>query len=311
MATIRIATRKSELALWQANYVRARLLGLHDNLTVELVKITTQGDRILDAPLARVGGKGLFIKELEHVLLNGEADIAVHSLKDMTVSLPQGLHIAALCEREDARDAFVSNDYADLRSLPTGARVGTSSLRRQCQLRAAFPALAVGNLRGNVNTRLRKLDASEFDAIILASAGLKRLGLRQRIRTYIEPEEMLPAVGQGVVCVESRSDDALNDLLAPLDHVITRHCVAAERALNERLQGGCQVPIAAYAQIKGTKLHLRALVGYPDGHEIIRAEAEGPAEQPEALGMRVASELLSRGAKEILDYVYERGDHGQ
>lgn len=310
MATIRIATRKSQLALWQANYVRARLLALHGDLAVELVQITTQGDRILDAPLARVGGKGLFIKELEQVLLNGEADIAVHSLKDMTVSLPQGLRIAALCEREDARDAFVSNDHADLRSLPAGARVGTSSLRRQCQLRAAFPALTVSNLRGNVNTRLHKLDAGEFDAIVLATAGLKRLGLQQRIRAYIEPEEMLPAVGQGVVCVESRSDDTLNELLAPLDHAITRRCAAGERALNERLQGGCQVPIAAYAQIKGANLRLRALVGYPDGHEIIRAEAEGPVEQPEALGARVAGELLSRGAKEILDYVYERGDHG-
>lgn len=310
MATIRIATRKSELALWQANYVRARLLALHDDLAVELLKITTRGDRILDAPLAQIGGKGLFIKELEQVLLNGEADIAVHSLKDMTVSLPQGLHIAALCEREDARDAFVSNNHANLHSLPAGARVGTSSLRRQCQLRAAFPALEVSNLRGNVNTRLRKLDAGEFDAVILASAGLKRLGLQQRIRAYIEPEQMLPAVGQGVVCVESRSDDALNDLLAPLDHVITRHCVAAERALNEQLQGGCQVPIAAYAQVKGANLRLRALVGYPDGHEIIRAEAEGSVEEPEILGARVAAELLSRGAEAILDYVYERGDHG-
>lgn len=310
MATIRIATRKSELALWQANYVRARLLALHDDLAVELLKITTRGDRILDAPLAQIGGKGLFIKELEQVLLNGEADIAVHSLKDMTVSLPQGLHIAALCEREDARDAFVSNSHTDLHSLPAGARIGTSSLRRQCQLCAAFPALEVSNLRGNVNTRLRKLDAGEFDAVILASAGLKRLGLQQRIRAYIEPEQMLPAVGQGVVCVESRSDDALNDLLAPLDHVITRHCVVAERTLNERLQGGCQVPIAAYAQVKGATLRLRALVGYPDGHEIIRAEAEGSVEEPEVLGARVAAELLSRGAKEILDYVYERGDHG-
>ena len=310
MATIRIATRRSELALWQANYVRARLLALHADLTVELVRITTQGDRILDAPLARVGGKGLFIKELEQVLLQGGADIAVHSLKDMTVSLPQGLRIAALCEREDARDAFVSNEYADVQSLPAGARVGTSSLRRQCQLRAAFPAMTVNNLRGNVNTRLRKLDAGEFDAIILATAGLKRLGLQQRIRAYIEPEEMLPAVGQGVVCVESRSDDTLSDLLQPLDHATTRRCVSAERALNERLGGGCQVPIAAYAQVNGDRVRLRALVGYPDGHDIIRAEAEGSIEQPEAIGTRVAAELLARGAKAILDYVYERGDHG-
>jgi hydroxymethylbilane synthase len=306
VTTVRIATRKSELALWQANYVRARLLALHHDLVVELVKITTQGDRILDAPLARVGGKGLFIKELEQVLLNGEADIAVHSLKDMTVSLPQGLHIAALCEREDARDAFVSNAHADLRRLPAGARVGTSSLRRQCQLRAAFPALTVSSLRGNVNTRLRKLDAGEFDAIILATAGLKRLGLQQRVRAYIEPEVMLPAVGQGVVCVECRRDDTVNELLTPLDHAITRYCVVAERALNERLEGGCQVPIAAYAQVNGDRMRLRALVGYPDGREIIRAQAEGPVEQPQALGTRVAAELLARGAKDILDYVYEQ-----
>lgn len=306
--TLRIATRKSELALWQANYVRARLLERHPHLQIELVKLTTQGDKILDAPLARVGGKGLFIKELEQSLLSGRTDIAVHSLKDMTVSLPEELHIAAVCEREDPRDAFVSNHYAGLSSLPAGARVGTSSLRRQCQLRAAFPELTIESLRGNVNTRLRKLDAGEIDAIILAVAGLKRLGLTQRIRAYLEPEDMLPAVGQGVVCVEARRDDALNSILASLDHPATRHRVAAERALNARLEGGCQVPIAAYAQIAGESMWLRALVGYPDGHAVIRAENRGPVDQSESLGARLADELLARGAKDILEYVYSHGD---
>ena len=305
--TLRIATRKSELALWQANYVRARLLELHPQLRIELVKLTTQGDKILDAPLARVGGKGLFIKELEQSLLSGRSDIAVHSLKDMTVSLPDDLHIAAVCERQDPRDAFVSHHYADLSSLPAGARVGTSSLRRQCQLRAAFPELAIESLRGNVNTRLRKLDAGEVDAIILAAAGLKRLGLAQRIRTYLEPEDMLPAVGQGVVCVESRRDDGLNSVLASLDHATTRHCVAAERAVNARLEGGCQVPIAAYAQIEAESIWVRALVGYPDGHAIIRAQTRGPVDQSASLGARVADDLLARGAKDILKYVYSHG----
>jgi hydroxymethylbilane synthase len=306
--TLRIATRKSELALWQANYVRARLLELHPQLEIELVKLTTQGDKILDAPLARVGGKGLFIKELEQSLLSGQTDIAVHSLKDMTVSLPEDLHIAAVCEREDPRDAFVSNQHADLRSLPVGARVGTSSLRRQCQLRAAFPELEIESLRGNVNTRLRKLDAGEFDAIILAVAGLKRLGLAQRIRAYLEPEDMLPAVGQGVVCVESRRDDALNGVLASLDHAATRRCVTAERAVNVRLEGGCQVPIAAYAQIEGESMWLRALVGYPDGRAIIRAQTRGLVKQSESLGARLGDELLARGAKDILEYVFSHGD---
>jgi hydroxymethylbilane synthase len=232
----------------------------------------------------------------------------VHSLKDMTVSLPEDLHIAAVCEREDPRDAFVSNQHADLRSLPVGARVGTSSLRRQCQLRAAFPELEIESLRGNVNTRLRKLDAGEFDAIILAVAGLKRLGLAQRIRAYLEPEDMLPAVGQGVVCVESRRDDALNGVLASLDHAATRRCVTAERAVNVRLEGGCQVPIAAYAQIEGESMWLRALVGYPDGRAIIRAQTRGLVKQSESLGARLGDELLARGAKDILEYVFSHGD---
>ena len=248
MNTLRIGTRKSPLAVWQAEHIRARLLALHPGLTIELVKLTTQGDRLLDAPLAQVGGKGLFIKELEQGLIEGRIDLAVHSTKDVTVTLPAGLHLAAICEREDARDALVSNRYSDLRSLPAGARIGTSSLRRRCQLRAAFPAVDIAPLRGNVNTRLRRLDAGEFDAVILAAAGLKRLGFADRIRACLTPEEMLPAVGQGALCLESRADDrAVNALLAPLDHTASAVCVRAERALNAALNGGCQVPIAAYA----------------------------------------------------------------
>lgn len=308
--TLRIATRKSKLALWQANSVRTRLLEHHSDLRIDLIKITTQGDKILDAPLAQAGGKGLFVKELEQSLLTGNADIAVHSLKDMTVTLPAGLHIAAFCERDDPRDTFVSNTYLDLRSLPAGARVGTSSLRRQSQLRAAFPALSVNTLRGNVDTRLRKLDAGEFDAIILAAAGLKRLSFQHRIQTYIEPTEILPAVGQGVVCVESRNDDGLNRLLAPLDHTVTRRCARAERAVNEHLEGGCQVPIAAFAQLEGDSIYLRALVGYPDGRAIIRAQGRGPAECPEALGARLAEDLLAQGARDVLDHIYGRSGGG-
>ncbi len=308
MNTLRIGTRKSPLAVWQAEHIRARLLALHPGLTIELVKLTTQGDRLLDAPLAQVGGKGLFIKELEQGLIEGRIDLAVHSTKDVTVTLPAGLHLAAICEREDARDALVSNRYSDLRSLPAGARIGTSSLRRRCQLRAAFPAVDIAPLRGNVNTRLRRLDAGEFDAVILAAAGLKRLGFADRIRACLTPEEMLPAVGQGALCLESRADDrAVNALLAPLDHTASAVCVRAERALNAALNGGCQVPIAAYAELDGDRLRLRGLVGDPDGGLLIRGEIEGGSAQAEALGATLARDLLARGAGEILAQVYDRG----
>lgn len=302
--TLRIATRKSQLALWQARFVQSQLLKNDPGLHVELVEITTQGDKILDVPLAKVGGKGLFIKELEQALLDGRADIAVHSMKDLTVTLPDGLHIAAVCEREDPRDAFVSNHYRDLAALPAGSRVGTSSLRRQCQLRATYPNLDVVELRGNVNTRLRKLDAGEFDAIILATAGLLRLSLKERIRTHIEAEDMLPAVGQGAIGIECRVDDDINALLGALDHPLTKTCVYAERTVNKALDGGCHVPIASYATISGDAMHLRGLVGYPDGHDIIRAEAKGLAENAHALGKRLAKDLLDQGAKAILDFVY-------
>ena len=308
MDTLRLGTRKSPLALWQAEHVRNRLQRLHPRLRVELVTMTTEGDRVLDTSLAKVGGKGLFVKELEQGLLERRIDIAVHSMKDVTVSFPPGLHIAAILVREDPRDAFVSNRHATLAALPAGARVGTSSLRRQCQLRAAFPRIEVAMLRGNVNTRLAKLDAGDFDAILLAVAGLKRLGFENRIRARLEPHESLPAVGQGAVGIECRADDAgTNALLAPLNDSATRTCVEAERALNAHLEGGCQVPIGGYAVLEGDSLWLRGLVGDPDGTRVIRAEVRGAAPDAVALGTQLAQELLRLGAKAILDKVYGRG----
>lgn len=307
MNILRIGTRKSPLALWQAEHVRTRLEGLHSGLRVDLVTMTTEGDKLLDAPLAKVGGKGLFIKELEHALLERRADVAVHSLKDVTVTLPEGLHIPVIGEREDPRDAFVSNRFAALAALPAGARVGTSSLRRQCQLRARYPQLEIVNLRGNVNSRLAKLDAGEFEAVILACAGLKRLGFENRIRAELPPEVLLPAVGQGAICIECRIDDPeVNRLIAPLHHAASATRVAAERALNARLEGGCQVPIAAYAELDDDLLHLRALVGEPDGSRVIHGDIQGEAVRAAALGADLAEQLLSCGARTILDKVYGR-----
>ena len=307
MTTLRIATRKSQLALWQAEYVRERLLTLDPGLTIELIKMSTQGDKILDTPLAKIGGKGLFIKELEARMLDGSADLAVHSTKDMPVELPEGLHIAAICEREDPRDAFVSNAHTSLGSLPQGAIVGTSSLRRQCQLRALRPDLEIRDLRGNVNTRLAKLDAGDYDAIILAAAGLKRLGFDNRITDLIDTTDSLPAVGQGAVCIETRSNDAaVNGLIRQLNHEATASCVLAERAMNTRLEGGCQVPIAGFAQINDNGLWLRGLVGDPDGTRLIHSERNGPLQQAQQLGIEVADELLGKGAREILQAVYDR-----
>lgn len=304
--TIRIATRKSLLALWQAQDVKARLEQLHPDLTVELVPMTTKGDVLLDTPLAKIGGKGLFIKELEQAILEGRADIAVHSMKDVPVEFPEGLGLTVICERDDPRDAFVSNNYTHLEQLPAGAVVGTASLRRECQIRARYPHLEVKVLRGNVQTRLRKLDDGEYDAIILAAAGLKRLELEERIAGLMSPEDSLPANGQGAVGIECRVDDAeLLALLAPLDHHDTRLRVEAERAMNQGLMGGCQVPIGAYAELQGDQLWLRGLVGRPDGSEVIYEEITGLATQGKEMGAQMAKRLLARGADKILAEVVE------
>ncbi|MBN4080284.1 hydroxymethylbilane synthase [Beggiatoa alba] len=304
---IRIATRKSQLALWQANYVSAQLRHHHPDLTVELITMTTQGDKILDTPLAKVGGKGLFVKELETGLLEGTADIAVHSMKDVPVELPDGLHLATICPREDPRDAFVSNTFKTLEALPQGATVGTSSLRRQCQLYAMRPDLKIIDLRGNVNTRLQKLDNADYDAIILASAGLIRLDMSERISQYIEPHISLPAIGQGAVGIECRlNDDRVHTLLQPLHDHKTAIRVAAERAMNYKLNGGCQVPIAGFAELSKDTLFMRGLVGEPDGSNIIRADIAGKPEDAEELGMVLADDLLARGAGDILKRLYAK-----
>ncbi|UAW98589.1 hydroxymethylbilane synthase [Halopseudomonas nanhaiensis] len=303
---LRIATRKSALALWQAEFVKARLEHLHPHITVSLVPMVSRGDKLLDSPLAKIGGKGLFVKELETAMMNDEADLAVHSMKDVPMNFPDGLGLYAICEREDPRDAFVSNRYETVASMPAGSIVGTSSLRRQAQLMARRPDLTVHFLRGNVNTRLAKLDAGEYDAIILAAAGLMRLGFHERIGYAMAPEESLPAGGQGAVGIECRTDDTeLHQLLAPLNDQDSGLRVRAERALNHRLNGGCQVPIACYAEREAGQIWLRGLVGQPDGSRLITAEARGPEEDPETLGISVAEDLLAQGAQDILDSVYQ------
>lgn len=302
---IRIATRNSPLAVWQAEFVKAELMALHSDIEVELIGMKTQGDIILDTPLAKVGGKGLFVKELEQGMLDGRADIAVHSMKDVPVEFPEGLHLPVICEREDPHDAFVSNHYDSIDDLPHGARLGTSSLRRECQARTRRPDLEVLPLRGNVNTRLRKLDEGQFDAIILAMAGLKRLGFDERIRSAMTPEQSLPAIGQGALGIETRIDDEeMNALIAPLHDPQTAITVSAERALNRRLAGGCQVPIAGYAMLEGDEVWLRGLVGSPDGTNTLFAELRGPASEAEAIGTEVAEKLLAQGADKILADVY-------
>ena len=305
MRKIRIGTRESQLALWQAEYVRGELLKHHRELEVELVGMTTEGDKTLDVPLSEKGGKGLFLKELERALIDESVDIAVHSMKDVTVTLPAGLVISVICEREDPRDAFVSNQWAELDQLPEGARVGTCSLRRQFLLRHYYPHLDVINLRGNVNTRLKRLDQGDYEAIILAAAGLMRLNMEGRIRGRLSTEQSLPAVGQGAVGIECRQTDTQTlELLRPLNHRPSQIRVAAERAANARLGGGCHVPLAAYAELEGESLWLRGLVGRPDGSLMLTAEARGSAAQPEALGNEVAARLLAQGAGEILEEVY-------
>lgn len=303
--TLKIATRQSPLALWQANYVKDRLQQLYPDLTIELVPMVTKGDVILDSPLAKIGGKGLFVKELENALLTKEADIAVHSMKDVPMQFPEGLGLAVICQREDPRDAFVSHSYRTFAELPQGAVVGTSSLRRQCQLKALRPDLDIRSLRGNVGTRLSKLDNGDYDAIILASAGLIRLGLADRIASFIDVEQSLPATGQGAVGIECRTDDAqVQALLAPLADAETTYCVRAERAMNNHLQGGCQVPIGGYALLQQGQLYLRALVGDIDGSRIIRAEGKSAVENAEVLGVQIAEQLLAQGADKILQAIY-------
>ncbi len=309
--TLRIATRQSPLALWQAEFVKAELERFHPGLQVELLGMTSRGDKLLDAPLAKVGGKGLFVKELEEAMLAGEADIAVHSMKDVPMEFPAGLGLAVICERERPTDAFVSNHYNNIDELPAGSVVGTSSLRREAQLRERRPDLEIKWLRGNVNTRLRKLDDGEYDAIILATAGLLRLKMQDRIRCEISPEDSLPAGGQGAVGIECRmADSELLDLLKPLHHPDTAYRVTAERAMNRRLEGGCQVPIACYATLNEdhSELFLRGLVARPDGTLVLRDEITGHPDQAEQMGIELAERLLSAGAKTILDAVYNSDD---
>lgn len=310
MNLIRIATRNSPLAMWQANYVKEQLLSAHDDLSIEIVSMTTQGDQLLDRSLSSVGGKGLFLKELEVSLLNNETDIAVHSMKDVPVDLPHGLEISVVCEREDARDAFVSNDFSELQALPSGAKVGTSSLRRVAQLKHAFPELEFIELRGNVNTRLSKLDNGDYDAIILAAAGLIRLDLSDRIKQYIDTELCLPAVGQGIVGIECRSDDDLTkDILAPLHSDESALVLAAERSMNAGLEGGCHVPIAGYAQVEKGAIRMRGMVGEPNGSRVLKAadiSSEMSHENACKLGQSLADELLKQGAGTILKSVYDK-----
>jgi len=296
-----IATRESALALWQAKHIQARLAELYPRLPVTLLGMTTEGDRTLGASLAKIGGKGLFVKELEEAMREGRADIAVHSLKDVPMNLPEDFALAAVPARADPRDALVSNRYPSLAALPRRARVGTSSLRRESQLRAKFPHLAIEPLRGNVQTRLRKLDEGQYDAVILAAAGLKRLGLEERIAAILAPEELLPAVGQGALgieCLAARAD--IIAMLAPLNDGATLACVSAERALSRALAGSCNVPIAGFAENSGDQLRLRAYVGAPDGTRHVRGDREGAASEAEALGAALAEDLRARGATAIL-----------
>lgn len=318
MQTINIATRQSPLALWQAEHIKTRLEQLYPNMSVNLVPMVTKGDKILDTPLAKIGGKGLFVKELEQALLEKRADIAVHSLKDVPMALPDGLTLGAYCERERPTDAFVSNQFTSLDNLPYGAKLGTSSLRRQCQIQQQRPDLQIISLRGNVGTRLAKLDAGEYDAIILATSGLMRLGLDERIRHELDPDICLPAVGQGALAIECRADDmATLDLLKPLNHDISKICVIAERAMNRQLQGGCQVPIAGFATLENGQLLLKGRVGSLDGKILLKSQLSKSLTEnlsdniaiAEKLGIRIANDLLSQGADKILAEIYQNNEN--
>jgi len=296
-----IASRESALALWQARHIQARLQALYPDTTVEILGMTTTGDQILDSPLARIGGKGLFVKELEQALADGRADLAVHSMKDVPMNLPEGFALAATGEREDPRDAFVSVRFESLEDLPEGSIVGTSSLRRQSQLQARFPHLRIESLRGNLQTRLRKLDEGQYAAIILAAAGLIRLGLESRITQLIDPEQSIPAVGQGALGIEIRADrDDVRALIQPLNHPETAACVEAERAMSRALAGSCTVPLGAYAQVRGNQLHMVGFVASVDGSEIVRAEASSEPSHADSLGKSLAQKLVEQGADRIL-----------
>ena len=298
---LRIVTRESPLALWQAQFVRARLQDMHPGLNVGIKTVKTLADRFLHKSLAQMGGKGVFVKELEQALMNDEADLAVHSMKDVTVDLPAGLSITVIMQREDPRDVLIANRYSSLDELPSGAKIGTSSLRRQCQLNAAYPGLALQDIRGNVGSRLKKLDNGTYDALILAAAGMKRLGKEDRISFYLDVDVMLPAIGQGALGIETRTDDArVLRLVRPLNHEPTRVCVSAERALSRTLYGGCHLPLAAYAEISGAVLSMTALVGYPDGSRVVKNRISGVADQGEKLGHELGDQLLQMGAREIL-----------
>ena len=299
---LKIATRKSPLAVWQAEFVKSKLEDIYPDLKVELVKMTTQGDQILNSPLSKIGGKSLFIKELEVGIMEGRADIAVHSMKDVPYELPQGFEIGAILERESPFDAFVSNDFNSIQDLPVGARLGSCSLRRIVQVKAMRPDLEILDLRGNVNTRLKKLDDGEYDAIILACSGLTRLGFEDRIKQDLSPDDSLPAVGQGALGIEIKAnDDEISSLIKPLIHKKTEIEVNAERALNATLQGGCSVAIGAFATSKDSKLTLSGMVGNVDSGEIIRIQEHGETSKPVDLGIRAANKLLSLGARELLN----------
>lgn len=301
VSDLRIVTRESPLALWQAQYVRARLQETHPGLSVGIKTVKTIADRFLHKPLVEMGGKGVFVKELQQALLDDEADLAVHSMKDVTIDLPSGLSIPVIMQRADPRDVFISNRYSSLAELPAGARVGTSSLRRQCQLNASYPGLALRDIRGNVGSRLQKLDNGAYDALVLAAAGMKRLGQADRVTLYLDVNDMLPAIGQGALGIETRADDTrVLRLVRPLNHEPTRICVRAERAVSRKLYGSCHLPLAAYAEISGETLSLSALVGYPDGSRVMRNMIAGSVARGEELGSELGEQMLQQGAREIL-----------
>ena len=301
MNTLKIATRKSPLALWQAEHVKKRLQETHADLTVELVSMTTEGDRFLDAPLVAVGGKGLFIKELETALLEGRADIAVHSMKDVTIDLPEELALPVIMEREDTRDVFISNNYEKIEDLPADAILGTSSLRRQSQVKALYPEIELKDLRGNVGTRLGKLDNGEYDGILLAAAGILRLGMPERITQFLPHSLLLPAIGQGAIGIECRAGDAVVEkLISPLNHEATSLCVQTERAFSRRLFGGCQLPIAGQATVEDNEVTLNGLIARVDGSDVVQSEQKGSIDDIDSIGITLAEILLERGGDKIL-----------